>query len=123
MKHPDLAAIPDFAGELVIHAEPLIFIVVPAFERSRAPKPGESQDRSNVSICIPLVVLHGESQPVALQSGETVVADEGYIRESILEPRAKLVHGYKPLMPTYEGQISEVGILELVEYVKSISGK
>jgi cytochrome c oxidase subunit II len=62
-------------------------------------------------------------KPVALQSGETVVADEGYIRESILEPRAKLVHGYKPLMPTYEGQISEVGILELVEYVKSISGK
>ena len=56
----------------------------------------------------------------ALQTGEAVVADEGYIRESILNPRAKMAVGYKPLMPTYEGQISEVGIVELVEYIRSI---
>lgn len=59
-------------------------------------------------------------KPVALQSGETVVADEGYLRESIVNPNAKLVAGYKPLMPTYQGQLSEEGILQIVEYIKSL---
>ncbi len=60
---------------------------------------------------------------VALQRGGTVVADAGYIRESILEPRSKLVAGYQPLMPTYAGQIGERGILELIEYIKSLERK
>jgi len=57
---------------------------------------------------------------VKLQSGETVIADEGYVRESILNPRAKVVGGYQPIMPTFQGQVSEEQLLALVEYVKSL---
>jgi len=57
---------------------------------------------------------------VSLQSGETVVADEAYIRESILTPAAKVVAGFQPIMPTFQGLVSEEGLLELIEYVKSL---
>ena len=57
---------------------------------------------------------------VTLQSGEKVVADEGYIRESILMPAAKITAGYQPIMPTFQGQVSEEQLLALVEYVKSL---
>jgi cytochrome c oxidase subunit 2 len=62
--------------------------------------------------------IFGKTQ--VLQSGETVVADEGYIRESILNPHAKIVAGFQPIMPTFQGQVNEEGVLELVEYVKSL---
>ncbi len=62
--------------------------------------------------------LFGKS--VKLKSGESVIADETYIRESILKPKTKMLEGYKPLMPTFEGQISEEGILQLIAYVKSL---
>jgi cytochrome c oxidase subunit II len=62
--------------------------------------------------------LFGKTQ--ALQNGGTVVADEAYIRESILNPRAKIVAGFQPIMPTFQGQVNEEGVLELVEYVKSL---
>jgi cytochrome c oxidase subunit II len=58
---------------------------------------------------------------VSLQGGGTVVADENYIRESIVAPNAKLVEGFQPLMPTFQGLISEEGLLQLVAYVKSLS--
>ena len=57
---------------------------------------------------------------VKLQGGNTVAADENYIRESILDPRAKIVAGYQPIMPTFKGLISEEGILQLIAYVKSL---
>jgi cytochrome c oxidase subunit 2 len=57
---------------------------------------------------------------VSLQSGETVVADEAYIRESILTPAAKVVAGFQPIMPAFQGLVSEEGLLELIEYVKSL---
>jgi cytochrome c oxidase subunit 2 len=57
---------------------------------------------------------------VALQSGQKVTADEGYIRESILNPAAKVVAGYQPIMPTFQGQVTEEQLLALVEYVKSL---
>lgn len=63
--------------------------------------------------------LYGK--PVALADGRTVVADESYIRESIVAPNAKLVAGFQPLMPTFQGLISEEGLLQLVAYVKSLS--
>jgi len=63
--------------------------------------------------------LFGKTQ--ALQDGASVVADEAYIRESILNPRAKIVAGFQPIMPTFQGQVSEEGVLELVEYVKSLN--
>jgi cytochrome c oxidase subunit 2 len=56
---------------------------------------------------------------VALADGRSVVADEDYVRESILNPAAKLVAGYAPLMPTYAGQVSEVQIQQLIAYIRS----
>jgi cytochrome c oxidase subunit 2 len=57
---------------------------------------------------------------VALQSGEMVVADEAYLRESILNPSAKITAGYQPIMPTFQGLVSEEQLLQLIEYVKSL---
>src|SRR2546422_1820915 len=57
---------------------------------------------------------------VTLQTGETVVADEAYIRESILNPSAKVTAGFQPIMPTFQGLVTEEQLLELVEYVKSL---
>jgi cytochrome c oxidase subunit 2 len=57
---------------------------------------------------------------VQLQGGETVLADEAYVRESILNPRAKLVAGYAPIMPTFQGQLSEEELTQLVAYIKSL---
>src|SRR6059036_230848 len=60
------------------------------------------------------------NRPVRLEGGQTVIADEGYIRESILNPRAKLVAGFPPIMPTFQGQITEEQLLQLLTYIKSI---
>ncbi len=57
---------------------------------------------------------------VQLQGGQTVVADEAYIRESIVNPAAKVVAGYQPIMPTFQGLVSEEGLLQLIEYVKTL---
>jgi cytochrome c oxidase subunit 2 len=58
---------------------------------------------------------------VTLDDGRTVMADENYIRESILNPAVKVVAGFKPIMPTYQGQISEETLAELVSYIKALS--
>ena len=57
---------------------------------------------------------------VTLANGETVTVDESYIRESIVTPTAKMVQGFPPLMPTYQGQVSEEQITQLTEYIKSL---
>ena len=57
---------------------------------------------------------------VTLASGENVVVDEAYIRESILMPSQKVTAGFQPVMPTFQGLVSEEGILQLIEYVKSL---
>ncbi len=57
---------------------------------------------------------------VHLQGGGSVVADEGYIHESIINPQAKVVAGYQPIMPTFKGLVSEEGVLQLIAYVKSL---
>jgi cytochrome c oxidase subunit 2 len=57
---------------------------------------------------------------VQLASGGTVTADVGYIRESILNPQAKVVAGYLPIMPTFQGQVSEEQLLALTEYIRSL---
>jgi cytochrome c oxidase subunit II len=59
---------------------------------------------------------------VKLQDGNAVLADENYIRESILDPRAKIVAGYQPIMPTFKGLVSEEGLLQLIAYIKSLEG-
>jgi cytochrome c oxidase subunit 2 len=50
-----------------------------------------------------------------------VTADEGYIRESILNPQAKIATGFGPIMPSFQGQVSEEQLLQVVAYVKSLS--
>jgi cytochrome c oxidase subunit 2 len=59
--------------------------------------------------------------PVALADGRTLVADENYIRECILDPGAKRVKGFQPIMPTFQGLVSEEQVNALVAYVKSLS--
>jgi cytochrome c oxidase subunit 2 len=76
---------------------------------------GETASRRGPS----LAGLYGST--VQLQGGGTVTADDDYIRESILNPQAKIVAGYQPLMPTFKGLISEDGLLEIVSYVKSLA--
>jgi len=62
--------------------------------------------------------------PVVIDDGRSVMADEGYIRESILNPNAKIVKGYhRDIMPVFQGQIGEDGLLQLIAYIKSLSPK
>ena len=66
-------------------------------------------------------MLHGVAgKPVQLANGSTVVADDNYLRESIMNPQAKIVAGYQPLMPTFQGLVSEEGLLQLIAYIKSL---
>ncbi|HKD02849.1 MAG TPA: cytochrome c oxidase subunit II [Terriglobales bacterium] len=60
-------------------------------------------------------------KPVRLEDGRTLMADENYVRESILSPAAKIVAGFKPIMPTFQGMVSEEQLNALVAYVKSLS--
>lgn len=59
---------------------------------------------------------------VTLAGGQIVTADDNYLRESILNPRAKVVAGWNPVMPTYQGQVSEEQLAQLISYVRSLSG-
>jgi len=59
-------------------------------------------------------------KPVRLTDGRTVTADQEYLRESVLRPNDKIVAGYQPLMPTFQGQIDEEGVLQLIAYIKSL---
>ena len=60
-------------------------------------------------------------KPVQLEDGRTVIADENYIRESILSPSAKVVSGFKPIMPVFQGLVTEEQLTALVAYIKSLS--
>jgi len=59
-------------------------------------------------------------QPVRLSDGQTVTADESYIRESILNPTAKVAAGYQPLMPSFTGRVNDEQILHIIAYLRSI---
>ncbi len=58
---------------------------------------------------------------VALRDGSRVVADEDYIRQSILEPMASIVAGFEPVMPTYAGKLKDQEISAIIAYLKTIS--
>ena len=60
-------------------------------------------------------------KPVQLEDGRILTVDENYIRESILDPGAKVVKGFKPVMPTFQGLVSEEQLNALVAFVKSQS--
>jgi len=62
------------------------------------------------------------NHPVELSDGHTVIADDAYLRESILEPNAKIVKGFDAnVMPNFKGQLSEENVIQLIAYIKSLS--
>lgn len=65
-----------------------------------------------------LAGVYGRSVP--LEGGGFVVADDRYLRDSILLPRKEIVAGYEPLMPSFAGRISEEELLDVVAYLKSL---
>ena len=67
----------------------------------------------------PMEGLYGALVP--LGDGTTVRADEKYLRESILQPASHTVAGYQPVMPAYQGRVSEEQLMELIAYIKSVA--
>jgi cytochrome c oxidase subunit II len=55
-----------------------------------------------------------------LASGSEVLVNEAYLRDAILNPSQHVTAGYTPIMPTYQGQVSEDGLIDLVEYIKGL---
>jgi cytochrome c oxidase subunit 2 len=76
----------------------------------------------NATIHAPLLEgLYGK--PVALQDGQVVTVDRQYLRDSILLPNKQIAAGFAPVMPTYQGQLSEEQVNELVAYLMSLRDK
>jgi cytochrome c oxidase subunit II len=74
---------------------------------------------ANASVHAPkLEGLFGK--PVQLEGGSTVIADERYIHDSVMLPRKEITAGYTPIMPSFQGQISEEDLLDIIEYIKSL---
>jgi len=65
-----------------------------------------------------LAGVFGRQTPLA--TGGSVVADEAYLRESIINPQAKLVAGFGPIMPTFQGQVTEDQLVQLLAFIKSL---
>jgi cytochrome c oxidase subunit 2 len=57
---------------------------------------------------------------LTLANGDTTNVDEAYLRQAILNPSQHITQGYAPIMPTYQGQVSEEGVIALVEYIKHL---
>ncbi len=66
-----------------------------------------------------LVGVYGSH--LTLTSGQTITVDEAYLRSAILDPSEHVTQGYAPIMPTYQGQVSEEGVIALVEYIKNLN--
>ena len=64
--------------------------------------------------------VYGKTRQLA--EGRMVTVDDNYIRESILNPQAKIAAGFQPIMPTFQGQVSEDDLIRLLSYVKSLPG-
>lgn len=66
-------------------------------------------------------ILNGiYGKPVQLDGGQTVIANDAYIRESILQPQAQIVKGYGPIMPSFQGKLTDAQIQQLIDYIKSL---
>ncbi|HJW25196.1 MAG TPA: cytochrome c oxidase subunit II [Rhodocyclaceae bacterium] len=61
-------------------------------------------------------------RPVHLADGRSLVADEAYVRDSVLLPRKDVVAGFEPIMPSFAGQISEEDLMAIIEYIRSTGG-
>src|SRR6185295_14736230 len=60
---------------------------------------------------------------VEIENGQKIEVNDDYLRESILSPQAKIVKGYQPIMPTFQGLVTEDQLLTLIEYIKSTGKK
>lgn len=60
---------------------------------------------------------------VQLSNGQFITADDAFLRDTILNPTMHEVAGYAPIMPTYQGQVSEEGLIDLVEYIKRLDSQ
>jgi cytochrome c oxidase subunit 2 len=58
---------------------------------------------------------------LTLANGQSTIVDEAYLRDAILNPSQHITEGYAPIMPTYQGQISEDGVISLVEFLKTLN--
>ena len=65
-----------------------------------------------------LAGIYGKEEE--LESGETVTVDDAYLRESILDPNAKIVKGYRPIMPNLDAQLDEGEVDTLIQYIRSL---
>ncbi|MFL6334050.1 MAG: c-type cytochrome, partial [Pyrinomonadaceae bacterium] len=77
-------------------------------------EPGGQQGRGPT-----LYGLFGKQQQI--EGDGAVTVDEGYVRESILNPQAKIAAGFQNIMPTFQGQLNEEQILQLVAYLRSLA--
>jgi cytochrome c oxidase subunit II len=66
-----------------------------------------------------LVGVYGK--PVLLSSGSSAIADDAYVREHILNPGSQVVAGFKPIMPSFQGIVTEDQMLSLIAYIKSLA--
>jgi cytochrome c oxidase subunit 2 len=57
---------------------------------------------------------------VFLTNNQTLIADEAYIRESIENPQAKIVSGFNPIMPTFQGQVTPEQLIQIISFIKSL---
>jgi cytochrome c oxidase subunit 2 len=62
-------------------------------------------------------------KPVPLQSGQVIVADESYIRDSILLPQKDVAAGYAPIMPSFQGRISDEELMQIIAYIRSLGNE
>jgi cytochrome c oxidase subunit 2 len=76
-------------------------------------------EESSVVHAPPLQGVYGKQVP--LTSGEIVTADDQYLRDSILFPGKQISAGYEDVMPSFTGHISEVEIMQIIGYLKSMS--
>jgi len=103
-------------------------VVIPGLDSELARQGEEAFNRNGCYACHSvtgavlvgpsLLAIYGHEQP--LDDGTSVVADEDYIRESIVEPQAKIVQGFPGSMPGYGQLLSDEDVTALVEYVKSL---
>lgn len=81
--------------------------------------------------CVACHNFHGERQvgpPLdgslgatrRMRDGSTVVVDQAYLVQSIYEPNARVVEGYDPVMPSYEGSLDEATVEEIAAYLAAL---
>src|SRR5664280_2896895 len=66
-------------------------------------------------------LANGYGAKLTLASGQTTTVDEAFLRDAILNPSQHVTQGYAPIMPTYQGQISEEGVIALIEFIKNLN--